>query len=623
VTTINIGFDGSDGGDTLPLSNRPPQEVSSVTFPYPLTGLRYWASSYNPLTNGLDFTGFTSLEAVECWHCTNLEHVAVANLPALKRVCFEQCGLEELDLRNNPNLQDVRGALNNFSEIRIGGGTGPNIWHWCIRDNPQLTQDFNEIMTNFFSLRELWIWNANQGGVLTTVSSNFTDVELQNNAYTSANFGGQTNLQILWIFDNQLTNLVVNGCRSLQDLEVERNELPTAALDSILAFADSSAPDLQILDLTENAEFPSPGGYAHYTNLINRGVSAYVDFPTGGFPFVILDSTALVAESCVPANGAVDPGETVTLNVSLKNVGSLDTTNLTATLLSTNGITPVTGAQTYGALSAGGATATAAFSFSADGSCGGTVYARFQLQDGGVDFGTVSIPIKMGPDSLVWEEDFDSVTSPDIPAGWASSSLSNAPVWLSVSSGGAGLNMISCTDADAPDVVALVSAPIDLPTAPSQLTFQNHYDLEAGYPGTADDGGVLEIRIGTNIFADILDAGGSFVTGGYVATITNIWGNPLAGRRAWTGDSGGFITTRIDLPQSAQGQAVQFRWRCGTDQGNSGANYGGWQIDSVSIVGSACCTNAQPVPLPGPAAQKVGRNGAEGQGARHPPGERD
>jgi len=96
VSAINLGFDGSDGGETTLLdTNSPPQDVSSVYFPFPLTGLRYWASSYNPVGDTLDFTGFSSLEAIECFHCTNLEHVAIANLPSLKRICFEQCDLQE------------------------------------------------------------------------------------------------------------------------------------------------------------------------------------------------------------------------------------------------------------------------------------------------------------------------------------------------------------------------------------------------------------------------------------------------------------------------------------------------------------------------------------------------
>jgi hypothetical protein len=595
VSIINLGFYGSDGGEALPLTNRPPQGVESVSFPYPLASLRYWASSYNPITNKLDFTGFSSLEDVECFHCTNLEQVAVANLPSIKRVCFEACSLRELDLSHDPNLEDVRAALNSFTGIRIGGGTGPKIWHWCVRDNPQLTQDFNQLMTNFFSLRELWIWNANQGGALTVASTNFTDIELQANHYEYADFTGQSKMDILWIFDNALTNLVLNGCTSLQDLQAARNQLPQAALDSILAFLDSSAPGLQSLDLTGNAGLPSPAGYAHYTNLINRGVIAFVDFPGNGFPYVALDSTALLAETCLPANHAVDPGESVTLALALKNIGALDTTNLTVTLLQTNGIAPASTSQNYGALLAGGPAATNAFSFTADGPCGSTVFAAFQLYDGSNDLGLVFAPIKLGADTSLWTEGFDSVAAPALPSDWSSDSLTNAPTWVTVDVGGAaGPNVAFCPDADTPDMKDLISPPILLPAGPAQLSFQNSYGLEPGEPGTANDGAVLEIKIGSNPFTDILAAGGNFTSGGYVAVITDLWGNPLPGRHAWTGNSGGPITTRLDLPAAAQGQTIQLRWRCATDDGNGTATFNGWHIDSIAIITSACCTTLQP-----------------------------
>jgi hypothetical protein len=277
LTSINIGFDASDGGQTTPLTNRPQQNVSSVYFPYPLTGLKYWASSYNPITNTLDFSGFNSLEAIECFHCTNLEHVSVSNLPALKRVCFENCSLQELDLSGNPNLADVRAALNDFPEVKVGGGTGPKIWHWCIRDNPQLTQDFAQIMTNFYSLQELWIWHANQQGALTVVSTNLTDVEVEGNQYTYANFQNQPNLQTCWIYDNRLTNLVLTGCVGLQDLQAQNNQLSSTALDELLTVLDTSCPNLRVANLSQNPQPPSLIGYTHYSSLTNRGVTVYLD----------------------------------------------------------------------------------------------------------------------------------------------------------------------------------------------------------------------------------------------------------------------------------------------------------------------------------------------------------
>jgi uncharacterized protein YjbI with pentapeptide repeats len=277
LTSINIGFDASDGGGSTPLTNRPQQNVSAVDFPYPLTGLRFWASSYNPITNTLDFTGFNALEAVECFHCTNLAHVAVANLPSLKRVCFENCNLQELDLSGNPNLADVRAAINAFTNVTLGGGTGPKIWHWCIRENPQFTQDLQQIMTNFYSLQELWTWHDNQSGVLTVVSTNLTDVEVEGNHYTYADLSGQPNLRTCWIYGNQLTNLVLTGCVGLQDLDASGNQLTSSVLNGLLSLLDASCPNLQSVNLTHNLELPSALGYNHYASLTNRGVTVYVD----------------------------------------------------------------------------------------------------------------------------------------------------------------------------------------------------------------------------------------------------------------------------------------------------------------------------------------------------------
>src|SRR5208283_388669 len=67
-------------------------------------------------------------------------------------------------------------------------------------------------------------------------------------------------------------------------------------------------------------------------------------------PVVVLDSTVLTAEGCLPTNGVIDPGETVTVLFGLKNVGGANTTNLVVTLLQTNGIVPLGGPQTYGVL---------------------------------------------------------------------------------------------------------------------------------------------------------------------------------------------------------------------------------------------------------------------------------
>jgi len=98
------------------------------------------------------------------------------------------------------------------------------------------------------------------------------------------------------------------------------------------------------------------------------------------------------------------------------------------------------------------------------------------------------------------------------------------------------------------------------------LTFRQQYQFAVSTTNSVlgFDGGVLEIKLGGGAYTDIITAGGSWVRGGYNATLSSDYGNPLGGRAAWSGNSGGFATTTVNLPPAAAGQSVQLRWRGGT-----------------------------------------------------------
>ncbi|HEU0010578.1 MAG TPA: sialidase family protein [Verrucomicrobiae bacterium] len=115
-----------------------------------------------------------------------------------------------------------------------------------------------------------------------------------------------------------------------------------------------------------------------------------------GSPLLVDAGTAVMAENCSPANGVVDPGERVTVNFSLQNVGRAMTTNLVATLLESGGVLSPGPSQVYGALPGGGAPVARPFMFTASGPCGGTVQASLRLQDGPSDLGVVSFPLPLG-----------------------------------------------------------------------------------------------------------------------------------------------------------------------------------------------------------------------------------
>jgi len=103
---------------------------------------------------------------------------------------------------------------------------------------------------------------------------------------------------------------------------------------------------------------------------------------------------------------------------------------------------------------------------------------------------------------------------------------------------------------------------------------------------------VLEISIDGGAYTDILSAGGQFVEGGYTFTLqTTANGNTsaLANRPAWTGNSGGFVTTKVKLPASTAGKNVKFRWYSAADSATTPTG-NGWYIDNVQIVQGYQCT---------------------------------
>ncbi len=133
-------------------------------------------------------------------------------------------------------------------------------------------------------------------------------------------------------------------------------------------------------------------------------------------PIISPAGLSLAAEGGFPTNGAVDPGETVTLNFSLKNTGTAATTNLVVTLLTTNGVMNPTGAQSYGAVPADGIVVSRAFTFTAGGDCGGQINPVWQLQDGTNHLGNLTLKLPLGlitVPTLTWSN-AAAITIPDV-----------------------------------------------------------------------------------------------------------------------------------------------------------------------------------------------------------------
>jgi len=106
-------------------------------------------------------------------------------------------------------------------------------------------------------------------------------------------------------------------------------------------------------------------------------------------------------------------------------------------------------------------------------------------------------------------------------------------------------------------------------TESTTLIFSHFYDTEATW-----DGGVIEISVDDG--SSWTDLEPNITANGYNSTIYN-------SRPGWSGDSGGFITTEVDL-SAYDGQTAKLRFQMNCDQAVGG---NGWYIDDVVITNLA------------------------------------
>ncbi len=175
-----------------------------------------------------------------------------------------------------------------------------------------------------------------------------------------------------------------------------------------------------------------------------------------------------------------------------------------------------------------------------------------------------------------FSEDFDGVVAPALPPGWMTIGTSN---WINqVATNDSAPNAAYIPDYKVVTTNSLISPAFGYVSGMGPLSFRHSYVFEGST--TPYDGGVLEIKIGDSSWQDIISAGGSWGSGGYNKTLKSGTLNPLTGRNAWGDKSGGFITTTVNLPASASGKEVRFRWMIGTDNSTAAA---GWYVDTIGF----------------------------------------
>ena len=329
-----------------------------------------------------------------------------------------------------------------------------------------------------------------------------------------------------------------------------------AAINAGTGTAAEKAAD--VADVRNAFALRGAGAGATSTNPSSGNVVVTESF----YPDVTL-GTLTINDSLGNNNGAAEPGEDLILTLPLTNPTAAAVTPVTAQVGNAT--------ASYGTVAANSATArTFAYHVPNNAACG-TLLTIPVVVNGPSGTVTTSTSLRVGIPTQVLAETFSGTT---LPAGWTAASTTAAYTWVSNTT---VIDAGNCVFAPDPAVVndATLTSPAFTVPAGGQVTFKHRYALESGY-----DGGVLEISVAGGTWMDLVTAGGSFAQGGYAATISTSYSNPLAGRSAWTGTITTAATVVANLPASTAGKSVQLRWRLGTDSSTAGT---GWYVDSVQV----------------------------------------
>jgi hypothetical protein len=283
-------------------------------------------------------------------------------------------------------------------------------------------------------------------------------------------------------------------------------------------------------------------------------------------------------------NGFPEPGETLSLAIPLTNSTGNDATGVTLQIEGG-------GSADYGTI-VNGSTVTRQVSYTVSSAtpCGTTLTLTLNVNSG-LGATSFSRTLIIGQPIVTGTEDFDDVNVPAFPDGWTAAAVQGGINFVTTTaiSSSTPIAAFAADPASTGGGTDLTSPSVPITAQAATISFRNSYNTEAGW-----DGGVLEISIGGGAFQDILTAGGAFIQNGYndaLGAYTNS-NNPIEGRPAWTGNSGGFVTTIARLPASAAGQNVRFKWRFGADNNTAAV---GWWIDAIKVSGSYNCATSTTV----------------------------
>lgn len=474
--------------------------------------------------------------------------------------------------------------------LGAGGGTFVNNYYYGIRRFPKAVMAFTGGPNN------------RPHNPLTFADADATQINISDGAFPRGPFGSAIadqvhNLGEIWssalweVRARMITRLGwAEGNRKVLQLVTDGMKLaplnPTflQERDAIIAAAqaNSAAPEAAADAADIWAGFASRG----------MGASAAVIVPGSGsnntrvteafdLPNLTQSPTFSIDDSTGDNDGFPEPAETVLLNIPLSNNTGNDAVGTTLQIVGV-------GSVNYGTV-ANNTTVSRSISYIVPSNtpCGSPITLTFNVNS---SLGATSFTRQMivGVPQTTFSENFDNATAPSFPDGWSATAVQNGTIFVNstLNPDTAPNSAFAANPVTVGGGTDLTSPVISISASAATVSFRNRYDTESGW-----DGGALEISIGGNEFQDIITAGGRFIENGYNSVLGPATSNPLSNRAAWSGNSNGYLNSVVQLPASAAGQDVRFRWRFGADNNTAGQGQDpGWYVDTIRVVGSYTCS---------------------------------
>ncbi|HQR38209.1 MAG TPA: S8 family serine peptidase, partial [Blastocatellia bacterium] len=307
-----------------------------------------------------------------------------------------------------------------------------------------------------------------------------------------------------------------------------------------------------------------------------------------------------VAEAVVAGDGggAILPGGSGSLVLTVENSGNAASVAGTVQVTGAPGVV-AEGAVAMPALAPGARATLAAVRIDLDGTvpCGAPL--GLVVRGGGLD-APVDAVAGDAMESVLFEDDVEG------PPRWTFQTENRGATWAPTTERSrSGEHSWHASGSTVSGDSWIVSEPIAIPAdaISAAFSFWHTFSFERGF-----DGGVVEISDG----GPFVDIGTLATEGGYLVNISNLYGNTLGTRPAWTGGSlGAFVPVSVDLTPFA-GRTVRLRLRIGADAREGS---GGWYVDDFRVTAlRPACSAAGVRPVVTSASYRNGKLKLKGTG---------